>query len=98
MSADAHQEIVGLDVPVYERLAVDVLYTADHLISEHQYGFYRETARAKVEQVLQRRTQQIHNQHVVFLLLAIISEMYRFVWKWHFIILMKMQSIINCYK
>lgn len=38
MSADAHQEIVRLDVPMNERLAVNVLDASDHLVSQHQDG------------------------------------------------------------
>lgn len=36
MSADAHQEIVWLNVPVDEGLAVNVLDASDHLVSQHQ--------------------------------------------------------------
>lgn len=44
MSTDAHEEVVGLDVTMDERLAVDVLDTADHLVGEHQHRFDREAA------------------------------------------------------
>lgn len=32
VAADAHQEVVRLDVPVDEVLAVKVLYASDHLV------------------------------------------------------------------
>lgn len=72
VAADAHQEIVRLDVAVDERLAVHELYAADHLVRQHQHRLDREAPRAEVEKVLQRRAEQVHDQHVVVALLSIV--------------------------
>jgi hypothetical protein len=36
MPSNAHQEVVRLDISMDETLAVNVLYTTDHLISQHK--------------------------------------------------------------
>ena len=73
MTSDSHQEVVGFYVAVDERLAMDVFDTADHLIGQHQNGFDRETAGTEVEEVFERRAEEIHHEDVVFFLLAVIS-------------------------
>jgi len=65
VSSDAHDEIVRLDVAVYKVLTVDVLDASDHLVGQHQDGFHREAAGTEVEQVLETRTEQLHDQRVV---------------------------------
>ena len=62
---EAHQEIIGLYVSMYEVLRVDVLDAADGLIGEQQDCFEAEFARAKVKQVLEARPEQIHDHDVV---------------------------------
>jgi len=52
VSADAHKEIVGLDVAVNEIFIMNKLNAADHLIGEHEHRFHCEPPRAEVEQVL----------------------------------------------
>lgn len=51
--ADAHEEIVGLDVAVDEALGVDVLDAGDELIGEEQDSLQGELAVAEVEEVLE---------------------------------------------
>ena len=63
--ADAHEEVVGLDVAVDERLGVDVLDARDELVREEQHRLQRELAVAEVEEVLQARSQQIEHHGVV---------------------------------
>ena len=50
--SNAHEEVVGLDITVDERLGVDVLDTRDELIGEEQDGLQGELPVAEVEQVL----------------------------------------------
>lgn len=71
--ADAHEEVVRFYIAVDERLAVDVLDAADHLVGQHQDSFDGEPAGAEVEQILKRRTQQIHDENIMIFFLAIIS-------------------------
>ena len=51
--ANAHQEIVWLDITMDEGLGVDVLDPGDELIREQQHRLQREFAVAEVEEVLQ---------------------------------------------
>lgn len=51
--SNAHQEIVGLNIAVDERLGVDILDTGDELIRQQQDRLQREFAVAEVEEVLQ---------------------------------------------
>lgn len=72
--SDAHEEVVGFDVSMDERFAVDELDAADHLVGEHQHRLDREPAVAEVEEVLQGGPEQVHDQHIVLLFLAIESK------------------------
>lgn len=54
--ADAHQEVVGLDVTVNEVARVNVLDARDQLVGEKENGLERELAVAEVEQILEGRT------------------------------------------
>lgn len=49
---NAHQEVVGLDISVDERLGVDVLDTGDELVGKEKDGLERELAVAEVEEIL----------------------------------------------
>ena len=71
VAPDAHQKVVGLDVPMDEVLVVDEFDARNHLIGEHEYGLHGKAARAKVEQVLQTGPEQVHHEYVVVLLLAV---------------------------
>lgn len=56
--------------PVDEVLVVDELNPPDHLIGQHENCFHCEASGAKVEQVFQTGTQQIHDQDVVIAFLT----------------------------
>lgn len=71
VAADAHEKVIGLDVAMNEGLAVDIFDSADHLVRQHQDRFDREAARTEVEQVLERRPQEVHDEHVVVAFLAV---------------------------
>ena len=43
------------------------------LISEHEHGFHGKAASAKVEEILERGAQQVHDEYIVVLFLAIPS-------------------------
>jgi hypothetical protein len=63
--ADAHEEVVGLDVTVDEALGVDVLDAADQLVGQQQDGLEGEFAVAEVEEVLEGGSEQVENHGVV---------------------------------
>lgn len=73
MATNAHKEVVGFDVSMDEVLFVDVFNATNHLIGQHQHGFHGKATATKVEQVLQRRSQQVHDEHIVLLLLSVPS-------------------------
>ena len=62
---DSNQEVVWLDIPVQEQSRVDVLDPLYHLISKHKHSLQRELPLAVVEQILQTRSQQVHDHHRV---------------------------------
>ncbi len=62
---DAHEEVVGLDVSVYEMPYVQELDAGDHLVSQLQHRLEREAAVAEVEEVLQGGPQARHDHGVV---------------------------------
>mmetsp|Transcript_30923 Transcript_30923/g.95494 ORF Transcript_30923/g.95494 Transcript_30923/m.95494 type:complete len:332 (-) Transcript_30923:16-1011(-) len=63
--AGAHQEVVRLDVTVQEVLGMHKLDAADHLVSEHQRRLQAVLAPAEVEEVFQRRAEEIDHHDVV---------------------------------
>lgn len=63
--ADAHEEVVRLDVSVDEGLGMDVLNTRDELIGEKEDRLQRELAVAEVEEVFQAGPEQIEDHGVV---------------------------------
>jgi hypothetical protein len=60
--ADAHQEIVGLDVAVNKVARVDVFNARDELIGEEENSLQGEFAVAKVEEVFERGTPNLSAQ------------------------------------
>lgn len=68
--ADAHEEVVGLDIAVDEGLGVDVLDAGDELIGQEEDGLEGELAVAEVEEILERRTEEIKDHSVVVTLSA----------------------------
>lgn len=63
--ADAHEEVVGLDVAVDEALGVDVLDAGDELIGEEQDSLQGELAVAEVEEVLEGGSEQVEDHGIV---------------------------------
>jgi hypothetical protein len=63
--ADAHEEVVRLDVAVDERLGVDVLDAGDELVGEEQDRLQRELAVAEVEQVLEGGAEEVQDHGIV---------------------------------
>lgn len=63
--ADAHEEVVWLDVTVDEGLGVDVLNAGDELVGKKQDRLERELAVAEVEEILQRRAEQVQDHGIV---------------------------------
>ena len=63
--ANAHEEVVGLDIAVDEGLGVDVLDAGDELVGEEQDGLQRELAVAEVEEILEGGTEQVEDHGVV---------------------------------
>jgi len=63
--ADAHQEVVGLDVTVNERLGVDVLDAGDELIGEQEDSLESELAVAEVEEIFQTGTKKVKDHSIV---------------------------------
>lgn len=66
--ANAHQEVVGLDITVDKGLGMNVLDSGDELVGKQQHGLQRELAVAEVEEILQTGTQQVKNHSVVIAL------------------------------
>jgi hypothetical protein len=63
--ANAHEEVVWLDVTVDERLGVDVLDAGDELIGKKKNCLQGELAVAKVEEIFQTRAKQVEDHSVV---------------------------------
>ncbi len=63
--ADAHQEIVRLDITVDERFGMDVLDTGDELIGKQQDCLQGKFAVAKVEQILQTGAEKVEHHSIV---------------------------------
>jgi hypothetical protein len=51
--ADAHEEVVGLNVAVDEVARVNILDTGDELVAEKKHGLQTELPVAEVEEVLE---------------------------------------------
>ena len=68
--ANAHQKVVRLDVAVDEALGMNVLDPGDELVGEQQHGLERELAVAEVEEVLERRAEQVEHHGIVVTLRA----------------------------
>ena len=61
----SHEEVVRFDISVDEVLVVNILYSPNHLVSQHQHCLHGEPPRAEGEEVLEARPEQVHHQHVV---------------------------------
>jgi len=73
----AHHDIVGLDVPVNETSAVHVLEPLYDLREHNDVGLQRELTPAVIEQIFQRRSQQL-SYHIDVVLLHDDSLMFEF--------------------
>lgn len=63
--ANAHKEVVWLDVTVDERLGMDVLNAGDELVRKKKHSLQGELAVAEVEKVLQARAEEIQDHGIV---------------------------------
>lgn len=63
--ADAHKEVVRLDVTVDEGLGMDVLNAGDELVGKEKDRLEGELAVAEVEKVLQTRAEEVQNHGIV---------------------------------
>jgi hypothetical protein len=57
--ANAHKEVIRLDIAVEERLRVNVLNAGDELIGKEENYFQRELAITEVEEILEARSKEI---------------------------------------
>ena len=61
----ADEEVIRLDISVNKSLGVYELQSVQHLIRNHQNCFQGEFLVAIVEQIFQRRAEQINHKYVV---------------------------------
>lgn len=71
MATNAHEKIVRFYVAVNEVLHMHVLNAANHLIRQHQHRLHGKPPAAEIEEILQRRSKQIHHEAMIFTLDAI---------------------------
>ena len=62
---ETNEEIIGLNVAMDEGLGMDVFQPPEKLVGEHEHRLELESPAAVIEQILQRRTQQIQYHHIV---------------------------------
>ena len=72
--SQAHKKVVGLHVPMDEVFAVDELDPADELVGQQQHRFQTQLPVAEVEEVLEAGSEELHDHHIVFALLAVVSD------------------------
>src|SRR6266536_2784682 len=63
--ANAHEEVIRLNITVDEGLGMDVLNAGDELICEEKNCLQRELAVAEVEEILEGRAKEIQNHGIV---------------------------------
>lgn len=63
--ANAHQEVVGLDITMDERLGMDIFDPGNELVSQEKHRLQGEFAVAKIEQVFQAGSQEVKDHSVV---------------------------------
>ena len=61
-----HQEILRLNVAMDDILGVNKLKTMEKLVSKHHHSLEGEPATAKIEKVLQTRSQKIEDHSIIF--------------------------------
>ena len=57
-----------------EVFAMDELYPADELVGQQQHSFQTQLPVAEVEEILETRSEQLQDHHIVFALLAVVSD------------------------
>ena len=62
---EPNTEIIWLDIPVEEMSGVDVFDSLNHLVHKHQNSLQRKLPKRLVEERLERRSHQIHNEDVI---------------------------------
>lgn len=67
---EAHEKVVGLDVPVQVQPRVDVLDSLDHLVGQHQHRLQTEFPSAFPEKFFEAASERIHDHNVSFFVLA----------------------------
>ena len=63
--ADAHEEVVGLDITVDEGLGVNVLDAGDELVGEQQDRLQGEFTVAEVEEILETGAEEVKDHGVI---------------------------------
>lgn len=71
VTPNTHQEVVWFDVTMNEILIVDVFNSSNHLIRQHEDSLHCESSGAKVEEILETWSEEVHDEDVVVSLLAI---------------------------
>lgn len=64
MILGADEEVVRLDVPMYHAFLVALLYSLYHHDCDHATCFEVELVAARLKQVLQALSEQLHDHHV----------------------------------
>ena len=68
-------EIVRFDVPVDDSSSVDVLYSLDHLVGDHQHGLEAQLPLTVVEQVFETFAEQVHDHEIVIAFSAVVKNL-----------------------
>lgn len=63
--ADTHEEVVGLDISVDERLGVNVFDSRDELIGQEKNGLQGKLSVTEVEEILQTGAEKVENHGIV---------------------------------
>jgi hypothetical protein len=66
--ANAHEEVVGLDITVDERLGMNVLDAGNQLIGEEKDGLEGELPVAEVEEIFQGGSEEVEDHRIVITL------------------------------
>ncbi|KAI6775375.1 hypothetical protein HG530_002133 [Fusarium avenaceum] len=66
--ADAHEEVVRLDISVDKRLCVNVLDSGDELVGEEKNSLQGELSVTEVEEIFQTGTKKVENHGIVIAL------------------------------
>lgn len=70
LGAEAHQKVVGLDVPVHEVALVDDLHLSHQLIYDHESCFQTKFAAAKFLEIIKTGSEKLHGDIVYAFVMA----------------------------